>query len=349
MAAMAVLTMAACGGAPKPSSRSSAPPVDLSGTILGSRSFAQELFAYRLPGLQQERLDAGRHLVNGIGFGLDYLGAYWVDADHALTFSLDNEGRVGRLVEASRSGPSRRIGPPLKFVSSFDVRADWVMAATCARGTGSVQTLDLAHPTAWHEVGDSCIGTLSSDGRRVAFVRNDTEVWEAPVGGGAASLRADVATIPEARRFPSRSRRISALAWGDGGLAAVMGSGSRFDLGGGRAIIFTIDETGRTTVVPLPAEIMFLPRHPWQPHGDLLSLVSMPTSGGSVIRLFEPRTGKLRVVAADTQWFGNALWSPDGRTLVATTGSNAMLFVDATGRWITRIGTGGVGLLDWGA
>jgi hypothetical protein len=102
-------------------------------------------------------------------------------------------------------------------------------------------------------------------------------------------------------------------------------------------------------VVPLAVQDLSFPFRPWQPNGNLLAIIARPSSGGALIRLFDPTNGELRVVAADAQFFGEAAWSPDGRALAATTSGNALLFFDPAGNWIKRIGTGGIGLLDWRA
>ena len=55
---------------------------------------------------------------------------------------------------------------------------------------------------------------------------------------------------------------------------------------------------------------------------------------------------------ADAQFFGDLAWSPDGRTLVVNTSTNAWLFVDTEGNWIRRAGAVGLvvtGLLEVGS
>jgi hypothetical protein len=143
---------------------------------------------------------------------------------------------------------------------------------------------------------------------------------------------------------------INQLSWGRGGVAMVVSNErSLGGFSGGRSTIVVRDDEGNSHVVPLPVQDLSIPFRPWQPNGNLLALIARPSSGGALLRLFDPATGEIRVVAADAQFFANAAWAPDGRALVASNSGNAMLFVDVDGNWIKRIGTGGIGLLDWRA
>jgi hypothetical protein len=208
--------------------------------------------------------------------------------------------------------------------------------------------LDLKRPE-WRQIDRSCVAALSPDGATVALVRSNTEVWERPVDGGSASLVVDAAKLPEIRRAHLGGRLIvTRLAWGEGGLAVAVGSEQELEGRGGRNMIVTRDPSGRLGVVPLPPQAWDVPSRPWQPKGRLLALIGRPSSGGAIVRLFDPTTGKVSVVAADTQYFGNVAWSPDGRLLAANTSTNALLFFDTRGNWVKRAGLGGVGLLDWG-
>jgi hypothetical protein len=349
-AAVAVLCLAVgCVNAVAPAI-TTGPAVKLSGTILGNgQPFGQGLFEYELPGLRAHELHLEARPGEGVvGRGLDFLGAYWLDRGHALTFATGADGRRQQLFEASPSAAPRRIGPPLSFVSAFDTRGSWVVAATCRSLSGSLLLMDLHHPGAWLELGRSCLATLSPDATRVAFVRSETEIWERRVDGGPASKVLDVAQLPDIRAARFGRILINALTWGDGGLAIGVGPEQFFEGGRGQSAIVTRDSKGSVRVVPLPAQSLELPHRPWQPNGRLLAMIARPSSGGAVVRLFDPQTSRVWVVAADTQYFGNVAWSPDGHALVANTSTNALLFVDPQGNWIRRAGLGGVGLLDWG-
>ena len=344
--AVSLVLLISCAGSPS-SRKPNGPTIALTGSILGTgRPFGQGLYAYSLPDLRGERL--GVREGQELGFGLEFLGAFWTDETHAVTFVSSGTG--SQLVRASPGQPPEELGPRLPLVSSFDVRGGHAVATTCPRRPGRLHVLDLARPRAWRVVARSCLATLSPDGTRVAYVQRDTEVWEEPVEGGTAALLVDVADVREVREKDLGREVISQLSWGRAGVAAVVSNErSLGGFSGGRSAIVVRDGDGTTHVAPLPVQDLSFPFRPWQPNGTLLAIIARPSSGGALLRLFDPTTGELRVVAADTQFLANAAWSPDGRALVASNSGNAMLFVDVKGNWIKRIGTGGIGLLDWGA
>jgi hypothetical protein len=342
------LILAACG--PQPAQEKNAgSTVHLSGTILGTgRPFGQGLNAYTLPKLQPRRLDVRIRDDNELIFGFDFLGAYWTDVSHVVTFVSDSSG--SRLVEISEGGEPTEIGSTLTDVSGFDVRGGTVMATTCRAQPGRVWVMDLSGRRTWRSVGRSCQAALSPDGTRVAFIRHETQIWERAVDGGQDTRLFEVADVRGLRELRLGATVITRLAWGRSGVAAVVtNERSLGGFGGGRSAIVVHDGEGSTQLVPVPVQDLFLPNRPWQPNGDLLAFIARPSSGGSVMRLYDPASRTTNVVATDAQFLGNAAWSPDGRALAATTSANAMLFVDPSGNWISRVGTGGIGLLDWRA
>jgi hypothetical protein len=346
-AAVASLLLLSSCGKDATAPRTSRPVVELKGSILGTgRPFGQGLYAYALPDLRGEKLEVRED--QQLGFGLEFLGAFWTDRTHAVTFVSDDNG--SQLVRASPGQPAEELGPRLTNVFALDVRGERALAATCPDTRGSVRVLDLTRPRAWRKVARSCMATLSPDGARVVFVERRTQVWERPLEGGAASLVLDVADVPGVRDLDLGRRVISQLSWGPAGLAVVVSNErSLGGFSGGRSAVVVRDDDGAVRVVPLAVQDLSLPFRPWQPSGNLLAIIARPSSGGALIRLFDPTNGELRVVAADAQFFGQAAWSPDGRALAATTSGNALLFFDPAGNWIRRIGTGGIGLLDWRA
>jgi hypothetical protein len=360
-AGLALLILVSCAGnSPGPSKPGSSIP--LKGTLLGTgQRFGLGLVAYSVPDLKgrpfrppEPPSDAGSGDVTFYQ-PEPSAGAYWA-GDTGSAFSFVGLGGVrARLFQLSTDGDPRPLGGPLSFVSSFDVRASTALTATCpvaygGQSPGHVQVIGVDGTAGWREVARSCVATLSPDGKIVAYVHGDTEVWEEPVGGGAPTKLLDVSSIPEVHDAQiGRRLTVVQVSWGQGGLAAVVADARNLGQGQGRMAVVVRDPAGAVRMVAIPAQELSLPYRPWQPAGSLMAIICRPTSGGAVVRLFDAKTGEVRVVATDAQYFGDTVWSPDGRALVANTSNNALVFFDPQGNRIKRVGGGGVGLLDWRA
>jgi hypothetical protein len=358
-AAVAVLMLVSCGGTPARPSRPGS-SIPLKGTLLGTgQRFGLGLVAYSVPDLKGRPF---RPPVPPTGSGSSdvsfyqpepYVGAYWTsDGRSALSF-VGLGGVKARLFLLSTDGDARPVGASLRFVSAFDVRGTTALTATCplaygGQSPGHVQLIGVDGTADWREVARSCVATLSPDGQRMVYVHGETEVWEQSLDGGAPTQVMDVAGIPQVRDAAiGRRLTVIQLAWGPGGLAAVVADARNLGQGQGRMAVVVRDPAGAVRIVPIAAQELSLPYRPWQPSGSLLAIICRPTSGGAVVRLFDAKTGEVRVVATDAQYFGDAAWSPDGRALVANTSNNAMVFFDPQGNRIKRVGAGSVGILDW--
>ena len=356
-AAVATVLLAACAGTAAAPPRSSS--VRLHGTLLGSgRTFGLGLVAYTIPTLKvQGPLQPPDPPPGAEGGGVDYYqavpyyGAYWTDQRHTAIGFVGQGGPRAGLYRLSVGGEAVALGTSLSFVSAFDVRGNTALAATCRVPPGRVQVIGVDGRGEWREVARSCQASLSPDGSRIAYVQKRTEVWEQSVEGGSPTKLFDVADVADVRRAHIGHMVITQMAWGRGGLALAVGNEDSlqggFGGGTGRMALVVRDNQGTVRMAPVQPQELSLPIRPWQPTGDLLAFICRPTSGGAVMRLFDPTTGKVRVVAADEQFFGDAVWSPDGNVLVANTSNNAIVFFDLQGRWIERVGGGGIAVLDW--
>jgi hypothetical protein len=346
---LAVLLLTAGCGEPAPAARrGSAAAASLRGSVLTTgATFGLGLRSWELPSLRLIDLT-----VNENEWELQSsFGAKWVDRGVALTFAGfggGNSAAESQLFEFRVDGASRELGQPLSFVSSFTLEERTALAVTCRRRPGTVFVMDVDGDARWRGVARSCAAALSPDGDRVAFVRGKWEIWEQPLDGGPASLMTDLAEDAELTSGPGANVGASALAWGGGGLAIQIGVPGGFDASS-RSRLVVLGDDGDLVRVPLEPQSILLQYGAWQPGGDLLAFICRPSSGGALIRLFDPSTREVRVVAADAQFFGDVVWAPDGRSMATNTSNNALLFFDTEGNWIRRASSGGFGVFDWAA
>jgi hypothetical protein len=344
-AVAAALLLAGCGKPAPAVARKSSMALEGSVLITGAR-FGFGLRATKLPSLQPVDLT-----VNEDEWELQtFFGAKWLDQGVALTFAGvgGGDGAESQLLEFRVDEPTREVGQPLSFVSSFTMVDRTAMAVTCQRRPGRVFVMDVDGAARWREVARSCAAVLSPEGDRVAFVRGKWEIWEQPLDGGPSRLVVDLTDVPGLTSGAGSNIGASALAWGAGGLAIQIGVPGGFDASS-RSKLAVLNDDGDVVRVPIQPQSVLLPYSAWQPGGELLAFVCRPSSGGALIRLFDPSTGEVRVVAADARFFGDVVWAPDGRALVTTTSNNALLFFDTEGNWIRRASTGGFQVFDWQA
>jgi WD40 repeat protein len=341
MMGILLLVLLACGPPSTARDRPAAPPRLVGAILGGGQPFGSGLSAYELPELDGREFNLPQAQYGG----QIHWGAHWEAGGTALAF-VALRGNTSGLFRLSLDGPPEPIGSPLRFVSGFSVHDHHVLATTCEGGQqGRLVIIDLESASDWRAVGRSCTGSFSPDGERVAFLRGRWEVWERPVDRGPARRMIDLAMFPEVRSAPGSNLGASSVLWGRGGLAVQIGEPGGFDRSS-RSSVVVVRNDGEVVPVPLTPQSIDLPLSGWQPGGGLLALITRPSSGGSLIRLFDPSSGEVRVAAADSQFFGHVVWSPDGQALAANTSTNALLFFDAEGGWIRRAGIG-VGVFDW--
>jgi WD40 repeat protein len=346
--AMALLLLSAACGEPSVAARPGPAAVPLRGVILSTgQAFGVGLRSVLLPSLRTAELTVLRDRFDT----QTHLGAAWLDEDTAIAFGGTGEDRSVRRTDSQLfafevNHEARPIGDPIFGVVGFAFNGRTVMATTCASKLGHVLVLDVDDPGRWRDVGRSCVAALSLDGDRVAFVRNQWEIWVAGTDGGPPRRVADLTGVEGIRSGVASNVGASALSWGEEGLAVQIGEPGGFDASS-RSRLVVVRESGEVIEVPLPPQSILLPPSAWQPGGSLLAFICRPSSGGALVRLFDATTRDVRVVAADDQFFGDVTWSPDGRVLVSATSINAMLFYDTDGNWIRRAAVGGQGVFDW--
>lgn len=345
--ALAMLAAACSGGGGEPPGPRR--PRRPSGTILGSVGFAGSgLGSYPLPSgaVHPIRLP-GSSVRDGA-----LVTASWADAPGSAYALVLLRGEHSQVFQVSTSGPPRPVGPPIGPATEGQRTGDLLLAGVCGRNPG-LYLLDLRRPSAWRNVvTGACQGALSPDGKAVAYTPDGRTVWSADVAAGAGAtpkptrlldLRSeeDVATAGVSRPM------VSSMTWGRGGLAMLV-SDAR---GGFKApVAAVVVRTGAGVVRTIPVSARnggALPGLAWQPGGDLLAFDASLTTGGAVVKLFDPATARLRVIAADEDWLGEVVWSPNGRAVATQVSDGALLVVDLQGNWLGRIPLSGVAPFDW--
>jgi WD40 repeat protein len=343
----AALLLAGCGD-PPPAAGPKSPAVALRGTVLAAgQPFGLGLRSWGLPGLRAADLTEPRDEWEI----QTYLGARWTADGTAVAFAgteQDDSFRAAdsRLYEFDVGTAPRPLGQTLFAVSGFSLTDELALATTCPRPPGRVLVLQLGGAARWREVARSCVAALSPGGDRVAFLKGRWEVWERRLDGGKARRVVDLARVPGLRSGEASRVGASSLTWGEAGVAVQIGDPGGFDPSS-RSKLVVVRSDGEVVAVPIADQSILLPASGWRPGGELLAFITRPSSGGALVRLFDPSSGDVRVVAADSQLFSNVVWSPDGRALVASTSNNVLVFFDTEGNWIRRAAGGGVAVFDW--
>lgn len=252
---------------------------------------------------------------------------------HRASFAPD--GSIVAVVEAPYGRPGvyrlgidqdpRPLGPPLHGTFTFDIEANSVLAAGCDRpGIGFV--LDLEAPSTWRRVDAACGAALSPDGRSVATPVDGNSVRVVAIDGTAAP--ATVLSLDElARGSLSDGARITGqIAWDDQGMAFTVGSADV------ESLVVVLD-AGTATIEPLGAHAEWIETMlVWQPGGSLLAAAGATRLEG-LVRIADPRSGDVRVVAILREPPSGIAWAPDGRVLLAST-LGRWTFLGPDGAWL---------------
>jgi WD40 repeat protein len=247
------------------------------------------------------------------------------------------EAGRGHLYHLPAGGVARRIGPPLHNAYLLDVRGGTAVASACGSPKDSgIFALDLHGGDRWRRVvPGNCSAALSPDHELVAYTRNgNREVWRSRIDGkGGGRLVVDVGEVRSLPSLGIHDARVSALAWGHGGVAVVVTKGHRGERGP-YALVVVRPHHPPATIGLGAAWINSLA---WQPGGDLLAFADFTLSGtrffgshpeGGDLRIYDARSGTLRQLAASPGDIGGVTWSPDGRTVAVEWNNANLMFVD---------------------
>jgi hypothetical protein len=268
------------------------------------------------------------------------LGGFFDPEGNVVAVVAEPGGRVG-LYRVARDAAPVPIGPTLPYADAYSAAGGSVLATGCG-SEPFARVLDLDAPDRWHPVEAGCGATLSPDAAWVAWSPDGVQVLRAPVGGGRAPLQVfEIGDLPVPATLEEEARFVGPVAWGDAGEQAVLVAGDGWQGAAVTDPVPTVDPLGDHGAGP-PFAIL-----DWQPAGSLLAVASSTTVGG-VVRLLEPAGGS-RVAAMFGAPATGALWSPDGRALLATSNSTwAVVAPDGTWLW-SRLVDRGQEPLDWWA
>jgi hypothetical protein len=252
----------------------------------------------------------------------------------AALYRVDASGEVVPLI--------RRVPDP----GTLTLRAGLVAVGDCSRPALLLVPVEGGEP---RPVGEGCHGTLSPDGTQVAWMRQGV-VWRGPVDGSDAPTRwFAVADAPGlARLLPPGPRDAFEMAWGEPGIAVVVGTDDD------TAVVVAPRDGPLRVIDTLDASFMSFLQ--WQPGGRLLGMANGQTGGEGYLRLFDPADGSIRTVGLHPRGFIAASWSPPGDALVAMAGGGffgsgpgGIGFLDLEGRRIGSMRGAGGFLFGWGA
>ena len=323
LAALAVVLFAGCtsngepgegdGGSPAPTYRPSGKILVLAGR------FASQI----------SELDAAKKTEQEVRlprFGGAYDNVWPAPDDRFYVIPLVFSGNASHqmfLLGGKRPEP---VGPPVEGVTGYQVTGDNALTWGCP---GPMQLLDLSDPTEWKELGDGCAGSISPDGKRVAYATPTAlYVMDLPDGNPKEVLR--FRDLPELRRAHVTPRSLDAVLWGDPGVAVQVGDASR-------SAMVVWREDGPPVVAPLGNARLGPMR--WQPGGRLLAFYDYAPAG-EVLTL-DPDSGETRQIAISD--YGRLAWAPDGKALVTARSQNVMALVDPRdGRQLGTLTASGV-------
>jgi hypothetical protein len=222
-----------------------------------------------------------------------------------------------------------RVGPTTTNVTDFEVRGNYVLTWGCP---GVMQLLDLTHPNAWRTIGHACVGSISPDGRRLAYVSpTGLFVMRLPDGPSRRVLR--FRDVPELRPAHVVPQSLDSVEWGKPGIAVAVGDSSR-------SAIVVWRENGRPVVDPL-GTAQFAEMQ-WQPGGRLLAFLELLPNGEAFT--FDPDTGVERQIGISRD-SDRMAWSPDGKVLAIARSLNVVALIDTEGRQVGTLTSSGVPLL----
>jgi hypothetical protein len=314
--------------------------IALTGEIVavGSTPPPSSIVEYRLPGAVATMMTSpiGEEAANRSAFA-----GIPIDGGSAFVVADGGTARAYRI-PAGGSDPAP-IGPKLRIGSRIEpmlgIGPDAAVVSTC---TG-VWVMPLSGSKPWTRVGDGCWAALAPDARSVAYSPDGRFVELQPIGEDTGPSRLfDLADLRPDLGGTSRPRLVGAPAWAPQGLAFSVRAGDQLG-------IFVREPSGMIVEVLQErySNTFRVPRLVWQPGGDALAISEDVGASRGVLRLFDPGTSELRVVALDAVGFAGLLWAPDGRTIAALTGTSALLLIDAEGHWLSRVKTDWKGLLAW--
>ena len=266
------------------------------------------------------------------------------DVTFALTFTEDR-GTVYRIPEGGAPSALFRVDNPGPMSSA----GEHVAIGDCTRQV--LRVIPVAGGPA-RDGGEGCIGTLSPDGDRVAYAK-DGVIWRAPVGAtvGESEPPTRWLVLDEVPGLsdlvPARERSVFEMAWGEPGIAVVVGSDER-----AAAVVAT--ETGEARVIDLVGAV-FVSFLRWQPGGPLLGIATGRTGAEGFVRVYDAQRDSIRTLALHPRGFVSAAWAPDGRSVVAVSGSGFFgsgptghwIYVDLEGRQFGTTRGGGAFIHAW--
>lgn len=332
LAALTLLLASCTGTGEAPSAAPVAPDPRVDGEVLLRTGFGNALAIVELPDVAPVPLrmpDYERMLT----------GFFDPDGNVVAVVAMPG-GEVG-LYRVAREAEPVPIGPALPYADTFSAAGGSVLATGCGVEPFA-RVLVLDTPDRWRTVDAGCGATLSPDAAWAAWSPDETEVVRAPVGGGRAPLPVlEIGDLPVPAALEGEAGFVGPLAWGDGGEQAVLVAGGGWQGAAVTGSAPTLDPLGDHGAGPAYAIL------DWQPGGSLLAVASTTAVGG-VVRVFEAAGGS-RVVAMFGMPVTGAVWSPDGRALLATSNSTwAVVAPDGTWLW-SRLVDRGQEPLDWWA
>jgi len=242
----------------------------------------------------------------------------------------DGRGKV-RAYEVSVEQPARPLSPPVPAgVFEFSVAGDMVLAASCD-GRGRSYSLDLRHPTNWRPVRAFCNATLSPDGRTVASSPDGRTVVTSSLDGRGGPERA--LELAELEGLPlgvvEDPQIVGKLAWGDGGLAAIVAGRTRL------AVVTVAPDGSVATVGIGESSAGYGFAAAWVPEGAELAIANS-THTESIVRSLDVPAGRGSVLGLIDEPIRDLVWSPSSDVLLAAT-PFSWVFVDPEGGWLQKV------------
>ena len=327
-----------------------------SGIVLAEAVNPAALFAYDLSTQQRVALRLPpdtEEVVHG----------HWVDEGAAVVAVRGSEGVAAYRVAASVRPEA--IGESIR-ATRFDSQQGALLASSCRylgggaeispgrfrpsgpdRQTGQVHLLDLDADEGWRRVAKGCVAALSPDGEQVVHSPEGLTLWVSDPGEGSTRKLLDVRDLNLESESGKPFTIKGPIDWSEGGIAVAI------DADGSDTLV-RLSTTGEVQeVIPVhPQRRDFFIGLTWSPDGNYLAIPAYTYLGyvnatGSLL-LAEEGAGGFRVLSVQPFASGNAVWAPDGKSvLLRGDRTDPWIVTNREGTWLQRVPRQDAVPLDW--
>ncbi|CAN5581988.1 hypothetical protein BH20ACT23_BH20ACT23_24680 [soil metagenome] len=332
-----LLVPVACTEGESPASEQEAEPApELTGRILSGGGF-------RDPALRINDMTTDTSERVQLPGDPEIVEAFWSQSGDSAYVLVETDD-TGLIVEIGPDGEARRLGEALPwFASTADLGGSLLLATVCRRNDPSILVMDVEGRQKWKKVASGCSGSLSPDGREVAYSPDGRALWTISASGeGEARKIADLGDLTGVEPDEVPAARVETIDWGDGGIAIEVSIADR-------RLAALVGEDGSVAATAGDPGVNELDLT-WQPGGDRLAVMTFSSAfndAEAVLRMIDADRGEGQVVAIDPSRFFFMTWSPEGDYLVTTTSKGRWLFADAGGNWLKSEYVVNAGTLAW--